>query len=537
MDNTPLTKRPWFYIAGWLVVLLILYGWQIQRMGGLRAHLLEVLFDLLLVFPVLLVLWLAFFSQFVLPVQTFRDRQKIFDRLLTDLFGGHGPAIFIRNGQQIKKEGEEDKKGPGVVWLDSASAAVTHTATKINQVLGPGVYFLDNGEKILGTVDLHYQVDTVGPKDDEDPFAETGELSKDERRKKVKALTRDGIEVVPIITVKFRVDTGYPREGEPGSRFGFRTGLTKNAKQNEEKDKEAIRKALLGEGINATNELAPRKMRWNELPGVLAVDVWREYAAKFTLDDFFEIKYDIPLPPPQPPQPAEEEIDPLTKPVLVSQDHRRLGDFMAQLLREVNKILSQAIRRVEGTPKRTPIQPAAPAFAGPLAKREPQKGTALQVINAMVEMRLKYAQVPTLDNHGRLISGSLPSREYQILKDRGLVVDSVSVGKIRFNEKIEKTIIEKWATSWLKSAKDEEARIQRQQDVIKTAAHERAYRQYADRLSSDILRRQPPDAKEALKTLLLRTRTIILTDDNLREQMKGEVEKLGDILRWVEEEE
>ncbi|MBI4761245.1 MAG: hypothetical protein ACOYYF_10460 [Chloroflexota bacterium] len=537
MDNTPLTKRPWLYIVGWLVFLLLFYGWQIQRMGGLKAHVQEVLFDLLLVFPLLLVLWLAFFSQFVLPVQTFRDRQKIFDRLLTYLFGAHGPAIFIRNGQQIKKEGEENKKGPGVVWLDSASAAVTYTATKIKQVLGPGVYFLDNGEKILSTVDLHYQVDTVGPREDEDPFAETGEFSKDENRRKVKALTRDGIEVVPIITVRFRVDTGYPREGKPGSRFGFRTGITKTAKENEKKDKDAIRKALLGEGINATNELSLRKMRWNELPGVLAVDVWREYAAKFTLDDFFDPKYDIPMPPPQPPQPAEEEIDPLTEPVLVSQDHRRLGDFMAQLLREVNKILLQAIHQVEGATRQSAVRQAAPVAAGPLAKREPQKGTALQVINAMVEMRLKYPQVPVLDDHGRLTQGSTPSQEYHLLKARGLVVDSVSVGKIRFNEKIEKTIIEKWATSWLKNAKDEEARIKRQQDVIKTAAHERAYRQYADRLSTDILRRQPPDAKEALKALLLRTRAIILTDDNLREQMKEEIEKLGDILRWVEEEE
>lgn len=537
MDNTPLTKRPWFYIAGWLLFLFLFYGWQIQRMGGVKAHIQEVLFDLLLAFPALLVLWLAFFSQFVLPVQTFRDRQKIFDRLLTYLFGAHGPAIFIRNGQQIKKEGEENKKGPGVVWLDSASAAVTYTATKIKQVLGPGVYFLDNGEKILSTVDLHCQVDTVGPNEDEDPFAETEECSKEESRRKVKALTRDGIEIVPIITVKFRVDTGYPRDGEPGSRFGFRTGITKKAQENEKRDKDAIRKAVLGEGVNATTELSLRKMRWNELPGMLAVDVWREYAAKFTLDEFFELKYDIPAPPPQPPQPTEEEIDPLTRPVLVSQDQRKLGDFLAQLLREVNKLLSQAIRRVEGTPRQTPVRPAAPAFAAPLAKREPQKGTALQVINAMVEMRLKYPQVPALDDHGRLTSGNMPSPEYQLLQDRGLVVDSAAVSNIRFNKEIEDKIIQKWAASWHKNAEDEKKRIQRLQNVISSAAHERAYRQYADRLSTYILRRQPADAKEALKTLLIRTRTIILTDDTLRETMKDEVEKLGDILRWVEEEE
>ena len=99
MDDEPIYKRPWFYIAGWLVILLLVYGLQILRMGGIRSNLLEIAFDLACVFPLLLVLWMAFFAQFVLPVRTFRDRQKIFDRLLTYLFGSHGPALFIENGK------------------------------------------------------------------------------------------------------------------------------------------------------------------------------------------------------------------------------------------------------------------------------------------------------------------------------------------------------------------------------------------------------------------------------------------------------
>src|SRR5512146_3335223 len=106
MDDTPLYKKPWFYIAAWLFILLVAYGWQIIRMGGLVASELEIFIDLACVFPILLVLWLAFFAQFVLPVRTFRDRQKIFDRLVTYLFGGHGPAMFIRDGIVIKREGE-----------------------------------------------------------------------------------------------------------------------------------------------------------------------------------------------------------------------------------------------------------------------------------------------------------------------------------------------------------------------------------------------------------------------------------------------
>src|SRR5215212_10234079 len=113
INNIPFYKRLWFYIAGWLAILLIAYGWQLYHMGGIRANLIEIFVDLACVFPLLLILWMAFFAQFVLPVRTFRDRQRIFDRLIIYLFGGHGPALFIENGKIKENSGESLKKGPG----------------------------------------------------------------------------------------------------------------------------------------------------------------------------------------------------------------------------------------------------------------------------------------------------------------------------------------------------------------------------------------------------------------------------------------
>ena len=89
MDDTPLTKRKWFYIAGWLVFLLAIYGWQVYRMGGVQASLIYILFDLACIFPLVLLLWVAFFAQFVLPVRTSADRQRIVERLITYLSGGN----------------------------------------------------------------------------------------------------------------------------------------------------------------------------------------------------------------------------------------------------------------------------------------------------------------------------------------------------------------------------------------------------------------------------------------------------------------
>ena len=62
MDETPFYKRPWFYIVAWLAILLVAYGWQIRRMGGIRANLFDLFVDLACVFPLLLVLWMAFFA-------------------------------------------------------------------------------------------------------------------------------------------------------------------------------------------------------------------------------------------------------------------------------------------------------------------------------------------------------------------------------------------------------------------------------------------------------------------------------------------
>src|SRR5215216_162308 len=356
MDETPFFRKPWFYIAGWLAILLVVYGWQIRRMGGVEASIFDIILDLLCLFPLLLLLWMAFFAQFVLPVQTFRDRWKILSRLLTRLAGAHGPALFVENGIIKEHSGERLKRGPGVVWLDSASAAVTRTPVSIKQTMGPGVYFIGTSEYIAGTIDLHIQSHSIGPKESDRPFdAKTDSQSDEEynqiqdRRKQVSALTRDGIEVVPKISVIFRVDTGFPKPGQPGSRFGFRKGVTKQDRELEEKDKEAVRKAILGEGINPMAEPdSPRhRVAWNQLPVLLAVDVWREYAAKFTLDEMFLPTQVVPSTTPQMPQPTAEEIDPLSRPIRVSANRQRMRNTFASVLHEMNLFMARMLKSLE----------------------------------------------------------------------------------------------------------------------------------------------------------------------------------------------
>ncbi|HMB21494.1 MAG TPA: hypothetical protein VKP08_01625 [Anaerolineales bacterium] len=548
MDDSPFYRRPGFYIAWWLAVLLIIYGWSIWSISkgdGIQNHLTDIFVDLACIFPALLVLWLAFFAQFVLPVHTFPDRQKIFERLISYLLGSHGPTLFIENGVIKEHVGERDKKGPGVLWLDSASAAVTRTAVAIKQVMGPGVHFTSGKEFIAGTLDLHIQSQTIGPKDSDRPFEDkrdnqtTEEYEQiQERRKQVSAWMRDGIEVIPNISVSFRVNTGFPKEGQPGSRFGYRTGVTKKDKENEKRDKEAIRRVILGEGINpnAVQDSPRRRVAWNELPGALAADLWREYAAKFTLDQFFQPDQLVPPPEPSVPQPTEEEIDPLSQPIQVSSNRDAMQNNLAKMVREVNLLMSRTITRLEGKKEspevRKPTAPQLPA-ATPRLKKEPERKTALQVINEMVKARLTQDEVDILDDHGVRGDGKVPSPEYKLLQERGIEVKSVSISTLRFDPTIEEAIINRWTTTWLRNAKTESEQIERRRNLVETGGEEQAIRQYADLLSKDLIQKKPKDLKETLKTLLMRTRTLI-NNPQLRQRMSEEQQDLEEIIRWIE---
>jgi hypothetical protein len=545
MDDDPIYRRPWFYIVGWGVILVLVYGWQILRMGGIRANWFEIFVDLACLFPLLLVFWMAFFAQFVLPVRTFSDRQKIFERLITYLFGGHGPALFIENGQIKEHTGERLKQGPGVLWLDSASAAVTRTAVAIKQTIGPGVHFMKRGEFVAGTVDLHIQSQIIGPKETDKPFAaKKSDQPQEEwdqvqdRRKQVSALTRDGIEVLPNISISFRVNTGFPEGRQPGSRFGYRTGFRRSDRLNEQKDKEAIRRAILAEGINpnAVADSPRHRVAWNELPAALAVDVWREYAAKFTLDQLFEPTQLVPPAPPAMIQPTEEEIDPLSQPIQFGGNRDTFQDGMARMVREINLMMSRAINFLEGNKQgkgKRVVTP--PTFQIQMSvKKEPQKKTALQVINEMVTARLTRDEVDVLDDHGIRGPEKMDSPEYKLLQERGLEVLKVGIFNLGFNPEIEDTIIQRWSSTWFLNAKMESEQVERKRNIVETNGHERAIRQYADFLSKDLIQKKPVGIKETLKTLLLRTRALIINNHPLRQRMTDEQQDLENIIRWIE---
>jgi hypothetical protein len=228
-----------------------------------------------------------FFSQFVLPIQNPRDRREIHSRVRNFGSGNRGPALFIKNGRVIMHEGEADKRGPGVVVLDTASAAVLRTDTDIKDTIGPGIKFTRGADKhgkgteyIAGSVDLRSQWQFIGPLASDQPFLNPVPAPSSEvegRRQQTSGLTRDGFEVSPTISIKFRIkrpDEKRPNESGVTSQYGYNAN--------------AVRNAITREVIHlGTSDNSKVRLEWNKLPAHLVVNLWREYIRKFKLADLF----------------------------------------------------------------------------------------------------------------------------------------------------------------------------------------------------------------------------------------------------------
>ena len=507
-NESPFYKRPIFWLGVWIVVLIGLYAYQIYAQPTFGA-----VFGIVcnsLTFLALFSFWMAFYAQFILPVHTLEHRSKIIDRLKRHVSKSHGPALFIKDGRVIAKEGELEQKQAGVIWLDTASAAVTRTTTAYKKTLGPGIHFTDDGEYLAGWLDLHTQVQSIGPKEGDLPFHKLPEDANDEtktrhkeaqeRRIAVSALTRDGIEVVPNVTVVFKIDARPAKDDEPGSRFGY--------------DENAVFKAISMEGINPGGKDSSRRVAWNQIPALIAADLWREYAAKFTLNQLFEPAQPALPDVPQPEPPKVKEEPPPPPPIK--------ADAFTEILRYFNNRMERHLAEAEGE---KPNNVPAPAAASSVSQKDTRPKTAMQIINQMIKARMTQTLVPILDESGRLLEGQAVSNEFRKLQERGLKVVSVSIGNLRLPPSIEERTIKEWNANWLVNAQAESKRIERRITFVTEDAKQTALRDYVGDLSRSLIKEDPDDLDSALMVLLERSRSEIIRDDRLVSRMNKEPAK------------
>lgn len=524
MDEIPFHQKPWFRSASLAIILLGIYVYNLIWQGGVWENILGIAFDLI-VFVLLFQVCVFFYAQFILPMRTLEDRRKIVSRLWLHAGQAHGPAIFVKNGRKVERAGESEKRGPGILWLDTASAVVTRTSTAFKQVLGPGVHFIDANEKIASIISLHTQTHSIGLNKDDVPFESlidnpTGEERRryeetQARRMAVSAMTRDGIEVIPNISLAFKIDARPAGPGEKGSHFGF--------------DKDAVEKAARGEGINpnSTSE-EQRRVAWNQLPAMIAADLWREYLSKFTLSELFDPG--LPSLPniPQPEAPPAIMEMPKT-PLLVKRS------LSASILKNINNTFERKLDQLipkEEPPIEEEISAGKPL--GPKKVGESRSQTALQIINQMMKARMSQAVVAKLDECGRLMEGYEISDEYKKLKERGIAVLSVGVSSLHFNPAIEAQLLERWNTNWLSNAKADRNRVERLQLAYNEKGKQQALLDHALTLTQTITKENPTSVPIAVKALLERTQSEIKLNDRLLSHMSNELESLDNLIRWVE---
>ena len=286
MEQDSISHRKWFYFTVPAVLLGLFYlaGWIASGFS-----LITLIKDIVL-FVVALLFWLAFFAQFTLPVRGAYQRFQIFLRLILYVTKSHGPAIFVRNGKVVENPLDEKKKRePGVIWLDTASAAVLRKDTQFTRTVGPGVVFTEKGEYIAGCVDLHKQTQSIGPQPTDNLFIDPKDANPDEykaaqdRRKRTSELTREGLEVIPTINVTFSI-AAEKKPIKPLADPSYNTQFGYN--------EEAVTQAIRGQSVNldASPESPQRQLAWNELPVYLAANVWREYIRKFTFSQLFLVE-------------------------------------------------------------------------------------------------------------------------------------------------------------------------------------------------------------------------------------------------------
>lgn len=158
-------------------------------------------------------------AQFSLPVQGWHDRLAAFSRLINFWLGKYGLTAFVREGELVAKYGEEESLNPGVVLVDLSSAVVLasqpweeekspsirdmksvshrNEVSPLIRVVGPGVNFIEAGEKIKKVIDLRKQIRATAG---------------------VKAITRDGIELETAVFTVFSV--GEPVDVMPVAYIG-----------------------------------------------------------------------------------------------------------------------------------------------------------------------------------------------------------------------------------------------------------------------------------------------------------------------------
>lgn len=479
------------------------------------------------IFLMVLFTWLsmALFAQYGLPVRTLGQRLKAMLYLpMYFFFPRRGPLARVDNGELPEDYPRREPRGLGVIYLDTASAALLRKPGEYTRAVGPGLVFARPAEYVAETVDLHRQTwpfPPFGPLGDaEDPFApfdpkiekEEEYQQRQERRSQTSGTTRDGVEVVPQIFAVCRLDTSLVRADDPEYIENLRLypewgGNSNKVMTNFGYSDEAVRRAVLGGRVDPRRKDQPledRQHPWYQLPTFMAVDLWREYLRKFSFEELFQ---------------------PLEGRDAAFQDVRYANRTALEVVIDMvaHRLCDEWVDAFDAQGNLQRALPDQPGRDVELPDGRTQKDEQGQPVRIL----------------------QLRSREFVLLRERGTKVLYVPIRGVRFAPRVEDQLINSWFSFWLWRAKTERENIERLRSFRQRAGELEAQREFAvnaarlvDRSMAKLPRSRSGEEhtvqmERLLEVILRGTLAHTAADTNLNTRLINEKGQILQFIDWL----
>lgn len=155
----------------------------------------------------------------------------------------------------------------------------------------------------------------------------------------------------------------------------------------------------------------------------------------------------------------------------------------------------------------------------------------------VIRTRLMEAQAPTLNDFG-MESGNLEeSREFKLLRKRGIHVTRLEIYNLRMPDEVENQLVQRWKTTWLERARKDRLLVDQQRDLVIRKGQEDAYIRVAEGASQTFKTLAPDEkftGKELLKRLIRGNQDLCQQDSALHSLTVNEINQLQELLDWVE---
>lgn len=164
--------------------------------------------------------------------------------------------------------------------------------------------------------------------------------------------------------------------------------------------------------------------------------------------------------------------------------------------------------------------------------------TGLTLINDVLRQRMTQSTAPVLvfnaDGASVILGPSAPSKEFTLLKRRGIKVDVCLIINLRFEDSIENTFVQDWAASWLQRARaDREQQIQNR-TINLDSAHGEGRINFAASVSQAVTQTTNHEGDELMSSLL-RGGDILFTRYPALLQIAAEERQfLSEMQEWIQ---